>query len=405
MGPDAAEHHPYNLPGTGEPQSCGSPAAELRMEHVSFRIQAGASLLAVRLQDRSGWLLACHERWQPTLGTRLCRHLGALRWVPVGMQVSGSRAAAHPSLGCCCSFCRAIHQKGVNLTDVRVEDGQEFAQVGSSLDDVWQIRSSCESGRVVALQCSGTGLPSARDLWWGRRVCAGGSGLPRGPFCPLSYRWQSASGWTVHAGVAHGSATQEAGVLVERIISHPLYNDNSMDYDIALMKLRVPLNFSDAIGALCLLPSHQDLLPGTPCWVSGWGYTRPDQAQLTETLKEALVPLISTQRCNSSCMYAGELTARMLCAGYQQGKIDACQVMGGRGQEHSSGASGLSAAVLHPCSVQGDSGGALVCQDELAWRLVGIVSWGRDCAEPNRPGVYTNVPQLLPWIYGVTEIY
>lgn len=94
----------------------------------------------------------------------------------------------------------------------------------------------------------------------------------------------------------------------------------------------------------------------------------------------------------------------MLCAGYQQGKIDACQVMGGRGQEHSSGASGLSAAVLHPCSVQGDSGGALVCQDELAWRLVGIVSWGRGCAEPNRPGVYTNVPQLLPWIYGVTEV-
>uniref|UniRef100_A0A8C3LPB8 Peptidase S1 domain-containing protein n=2 Tax=Chrysolophus pictus TaxID=9089 RepID=A0A8C3LPB8_CHRPC len=185
-----------------------------------------------------------------------------------------------------------------------------------------------------------------------------------------------ASGWTVRAGVTHGSAKQEAGVPVERIISHPLYNDNSMDYDIALMKLRVPLNFSDTIGALCLLPSHQDLLPGTPCWVSGWGYTRPDQAQLTETLKEALVPLISTQRCNSSCMYAGELTARMLCAGYQQGKIDACQ---------------------------GDSGGPLVCQDELAWRLVGIVSWGQGCAEPNRPGVYTNVAQLLPWIYHITE--
>lgn len=52
---------------------------------VSFRIQAGASLLAVRPQDRSRWLLACYEHWQPTLGTRLCRHLGALRWVLVGM--------------------------------------------------------------------------------------------------------------------------------------------------------------------------------------------------------------------------------------------------------------------------------------------------------------------------------
>lgn len=55
----------------------------------------------------------------------------------------------------------------------------------------------------------------------------------------------------------------------------------------------------------------------------------PSAAQLTETLQEALVPLISTRRCNSSCMYKGELTATMLCAGYPQGKIDACQVTGG----------------------------------------------------------------------------
>lgn len=55
-------------------------------------------------------------------------------------------------------------------------------------------------------------------------------------------------------------------------------------------------------------------------------------------------------------------------------------------------------------ALQGDSGGPLVCQDEFAWRLVGIVSWGQGCAEPNHPGVYTNVAQLLPWIYHTTEV-
>lgn len=129
---------------------------------------------------------------------------------------------------------------------------------------------------------------------------------------------------------------------------------------------------ADAIRAVCLPPLQQDLLQGTQCWVSGWGYTSPDQGELPSrpccsalpgassfvptapiqpfpwqllppgssfslpgqvagTLKEALVPLIGTKRCNSSCMYRGELSARMLCAGHPQGRVDACQVGQGAG--------------------------------------------------------------------------
>ncbi|NXG39024.1 TMPS5 protease, partial [Dromaius novaehollandiae] len=316
---------------------------------ASFRINSGNSLLEVQVESRPGWLLACHERWDLSLGTRLCRQLGSLRMT---------------------------HQKAVNVTDVRVEGAQQFAQItaerGSRLRDMWQVRSRCESGRIVALQCSGKRPPSSR--------VPGPSGPRRQPAFRLSYRRRrrQVSGWLVFAGViTHGSVGQEAGAPVEKIIYHSLYDDKSLDYDIALMKLKVPLNFSDAVGAVCLPPSRQDLLHGTRCWVSGWGYTSPDQAQVTETLKEALVPLIGTRRCNSSCMYGGELSARMLCAGYPHGQVDACQ---------------------------GDSGGPLVCQDGSTWRLVGIVSWGQGCGEPNHPGVYTNVAQLLPWIYQVTEV-
>ncbi|XP_054659125.1 transmembrane protease serine 5 [Grus americana] len=286
--------------------------------------------------------------------------------------------------------------------DVKVNDTREFVQVRphqeGSLEDMWQVRSSCESHQIVALKCSECGLrpgaarvvggadmPPGRWPWQvsvyqGSQHHCGGSVLAREWIVTAAHcvhRQLQASSWLVFTGIiTRASVRQEDGVSVKKIIYHPLYNDHSLDYDIALMKLQVPLNFSDAIRAVCLPPSQQDLFQGTQCWVSGWGYTRPDQVQVTETLKEVLVPLIGTKRCNSSCMYAGELTARMLCAGYLQGKIDACQ---------------------------GDSGGPLVCQDKFAWRLVGIVSWGQGCAEPNHPGVYTNVAQLLPWIYDITE--
>ncbi|NWW33262.1 TMPS5 protease, partial [Panurus biarmicus] len=362
-----------------EPVVRGAPSS------VSFRISTANSLLEARLEAHPGWLLVCHGHWHPSLGTLLCQQLGYLSMT---------------------------QQKGVNLRDVQVSAGQQFLQVrprqGGSLEDMWQVRSSCQSGRIVALQCSECGLQAgavrvvggtdvAPGRWpWQVSVCqgsqhrCGGSVLApewiltaahcvhRAAPVPLGSRQLPAPAWLVFAGiVTHGSLQPEAGVPVREIIAHPLYNDSSLDYDIALMRLQVPLNFSGAIRAVCLPPSPQDLLQGTQCWVSGWGYTTPDQAQVAGTLKEALVPLIGTRRCNSSCVYKGELTARMLCAGHLQGHVDACQ---------------------------GDSGGPLVCWDGSMWRLVGIVSWGQGCAEPNHPGVYTNVAQLLPWIHQVTQV-
>ena len=51
----------------------------------------------------------------------------------------------------------------------------------------------------------------------------------------------------------------------------------------------------------------------------------------------------------------------------------------------------------------GDGGGPLVCQNPttLRYSLVGITAWGIGCGTENVPGVYANVPYLMPWIKSV----
>ena len=52
---------------------------------------------------------------------------------------------------------------------------------------------------------------------------------------------------------------------------------------------------------------------------------------------------------------------------------------------------------------QGDSGGPLVVPksaDDNTAVAFGVVSFGRGCAAPNFPGVYTRVTQYIAWING-----
>ncbi|XP_030685523.1 transmembrane protease serine 5 [Nomascus leucogenys] len=345
---------------------------------VSFRINSEDFLLEVQVRDRPCWLLVCHEGWSPTLGLQICWSLGHLR---------------------------LTHHKGVNLTDIKLISSQEFAQLsprlGGFLEEAWQPRNNCTSGRVVSLRCSecgarplasrivgGQSVAPGRWPWQAsvalgfRHTCGGSVLAPHwvvtAAHCMHSFRLAHLSSWRVHAGlVSHRAVRPYQGAVVERIIPHPLYSAQNHDYDVALLRLRTPLNFSDTVGAVCLPAKEQHFPKGSQCWVSGWGHTDPSHTYSSDMLQDTVVPLLSTQLCNSSCVYSGALTPRMLCAGYLDGRADACQ---------------------------GDSGGPLVCPDGDTWRLVGVVSWGRGCAEPNHPGVYAKVAEFLDWIHDTARV-
>nr|XP_031299555.1 transmembrane protease serine 5 isoform X5 [Camelus dromedarius] len=362
-------HRPSIQPQVG----CGFDA----VVSVSFRINTEDFFLEVQVRARPGWLLVCHEGWSSALGVRICRSLGHLR---------------------------LTHDKAVNLSDIRLNSSREFAQLSPRLEglleEVWQPRDSCTSGQIVSLKCSecgarplasrivgGQAVAPGRWPWQAsvalgsRHTCGGSVLAPRwvvtAAHCVHSFRLSRLSSWRVHVGlVSHSTVRPHQGALVERIIAHPLYSAQTHDYDVALLQLRTPLHFSDTVGAVCLPAEDQDFPRGSQCWVSGWGHTDPSHTHSSDMLQDTMVPLLSTQLCNSSCVYSGALTPRMLCAGYLDGRADACQ---------------------------GDSGGPLVCLDGGTWRLVGVVSWGHGCAEPNHPGVYAKIAEFLDWIHDTTQ--
>ena len=156
---------------------------------------------------------------------------------------------------------------------------------------------------------------------------------------------------------------------VSRVIIHPDYDPENFDNDIALLELETPFVYNQNLKKIGF-PSKsiaQGLLSsGSKLTVSGWGKT--ESGNLSDHLMRADIDFVTEQRCRRS--YGNFITQSMFCAGSVG--IDACQ---------------------------GDSGGPLFLRDDAGQPyIVGVVSWGIGCAEPQYYGVYTNVGEFHDWI-------
>ena len=167
----------------------------------------------------------------------------------------------------------------------------------------------------------------------------------------------------------------EQKMQIEKIITHERYDTSTYDYDIAMIKLRNAITYTERVKPICLPSSDMDFAAGSECYVTGWGALQ-ESGSYPKLLNQAKVPLISRRQCaNTYATHHGyTITQRMRCAGYDKGKIDACQ---------------------------GDSGGPLVCKKDKRWYLVGAVSWGVGCARKNAYGVYADLTALGSWVQNI----
>lgn len=155
---------------------------------------------------------------------------------------------------------------------------------------------------------------------------------------------------------------------VESVLLHPGYSSPRKNYDIALIQLSSPVNYTANVLPICL---PDTMFPvGTQCFITGWGTRTVNVQDFPQFLQEAVIPTIDQNQCKALYSFTS-ITPDMLCAGYTTGTIDACQ---------------------------GDSGGPLMCQRGDKWYLAGLTSFGRDCATKGYPGVYANTVTLKRWI-------
>ncbi|MEJ8571941.1 serine protease [Microbaculum marinum] len=155
------------------------------------------------------------------------------------------------------------------------------------------------------------------------------------------------------------------------------WDPKTYDYDIAVIKMKTRVRNPETYRMAARAFGLKYVVPGRMTTVTGWGNTSTTKKVLPINLREVKVPFVSRETCNSPQAYNGEITARMICAGYREGGKDACQ---------------------------GDSGGPLLVREDGEWRVqAGIVSWGFGCAQPDKYGVYTNVPMFARWVDELIE--
>lgn len=194
----------------------------------------------------------------------------------------------------------------------------------------------------------------------------------------------------VNVGEYDLSDGAENAIDIANVFIHPRYNATEINYDIAILELTQSVN-APAMQLADRATTDQMATANSPATVIGWGgtvgyaATDPDgeTANFPDILQEVELQLFTNTECRE--IMSQSLGVSPSQTGVTEVMICAGEIAGGQS------------------SCQGDSGGPLMVNTATGWQQVGIVSWGRGCADAGHPGVFARVSELSDFTNAVTE--
>lgn len=155
---------------------------------------------------------------------------------------------------------------------------------------------------------------------------------------------------------------------------HGLFNKVTFNYDFGLVKLATSIVTQAGIKEIIQLPSQNDPVDeNTLVQVSGFGDTRNND-ESDGFLRAIVIPIVNQRECKRKYVF---LSNQSICAGIPEGGKDSCQGDSGKNIYRAN------ESIILLIDVWNLGGPMKRLSDN---RLIGLVSYGIDCALPGYPG-------------------
>ena len=165
---------------------------------------------------------------------------------------------------------------------------------------------------------------------------------------------------------------------VSKVSVHPGYIIKSTENDVAVLTLSQPMTDIPLIAVLTPELAAEYTAGGHPAKVAGWGNTVSSGNKYPAVFKVGNLVVFPDSSCGGGAKFEVN-GVRFL--GFPSSEVNSTVML-------CAGGATTSGSVIDAC--QGDSGGPLVAEGSAGPMLIGLVSWGEDCAG-KYPGVYTRI--------------